>query len=290
MASLRNIRRRIRSVQSTQKITKAMKTVAAAKFRRAQQRILEARPYARQMARVLSRLSLGTGTEIHPLLARPSGHRVEILVLSTDRGLCGAFNSNIIRRTQQFVRDREEAGAPYSLSVVGRKARDAFRHRGLPARKVWTGLSGKVTYPRAAEIAGNLIDRFAQGEVDEVWMIYNEFKSVIQQQVVAEPLLPIRQLDEDSSAESGFGADYLFEPAPEVLFEDLLPRHVEIQVFRALLESAASEEGARMTAMDAATKNAKEMIGSLTLQYNRARQAAITKEILEVVGGAEALK
>jgi F-type H+-transporting ATPase subunit gamma len=286
MATLQDIRRRIRSVQSTQKITRAMKLVAAAKLRRAQERILEARPYAFKMAELVGALVRGLGEDKHPLLLRREGPRKLYVVITADKGLCGAFNSNVVRRSLELLRaGPAEATA---LLAVGRKARDFFRRRPWPLRGERIGFLDRLAFGEVRELAGELVRMYLGDEVDEVWLVFNEFRSIAVQRVVAERLLPI----EPPAAEPGDGpaVDYIYEPDPVTILAALLPRHVEVQVYRALLESAAGEHGARMTAMEAATKNAQEMIGLLTIQYNKARQERITKELLDIVGGAEALR
>ncbi len=290
MATLRDIRRRIRSVESTQKITRAMKLVAAAKLRRAQERILAARPYAGKMAELLGNLvssgPAGDGAP-HPLLIQREGPRRQIVIITADRGLAGAFNSNIIRRAVEFIR---QSNAPdVTLVVVGRKGRDFFRRRGDAIKHEMLGFWDKLVYSHASELADSFMRRYLEGEVDEVHLLYNEFRSVAVQRPVRAQLLPIPRA-EGEGAGGAPPADYIYEPAPGAILDDLLPRHVRTQVFRALMESLAGEYGARMTAMEAATKNAKEMIGVLTIQYNKARQEKITKELLDIVGGAEALK
>ncbi len=287
MASLRDIRRRIASVKNTQQITRAMKMVAAAKMKRAQETILAARPYARKMHLVLSSLAARTEAEAHPLLRVREEYRVGVLVLTSDRGLCGGFNSNLSRQALHFLREHEKKRNPVTLSVIGKKGQSFFKNRQVPMEKVYTDLSGKVDYGKAAEIAHNLVDPFAREELDVIYLVYNEFKSAISQKVVVEQLLPIQPLE---LTEEMNAVDYLFEPSEEEVLARILPEYVETQVFRALLESEASEQGARMTAMDSATNNATDLIHQLTLSMNKARQAQITKEISEIVGGAEALK
>lgn len=284
MPNLRDLRRRIRSVRNTQKLTRAMKMVSAAKLRRAQQRILAARPFAVKMREVLNSLAGRVDPSRHPLLARRSGHRVEVLVITADKGLCGAFNANILKGAMAFLKERRGEGV--GLTLVGRKARDAFRRREFPIRREYVDLFRRVELADAARIAADLVDAFVREELDAVHLIYNEFKSVLRQNVVLERLLPIGDLatGEDNAAE-----EYIYEPEARRLLDELLPKYVEVQVFRALLESSAAEQSARMTAMDGATENAGEMIQDLTLVMNRVRQAAITKEIIEVVSGAEGI-
>ena len=289
MATLRDIRRRIRSVESTQKITRAMKLVAAAKLRRAQERILAARPYAGKMAELLGNLVSGApaGDGAHPLLAQREGPRRQIVIITADRGLAGAFNSNIIRRAVEFI--RQSQAPEVTLVVVGRKGRDFFRRRGYAIKHEMLGFWDKLAYSHASELADAFMRRYIEGEVDEVHLLYNEFRSVAVQRPVRAQLLPIPRAEGEREAAAA-PVDYIYEPGPAAILDDLLPRHVRTQVFRALMESIAGEYGARMTAMEAATTNAKEMIGVLTIQYNKVRQEKITKELLDIVGGAEALK
>ena len=287
MPTLRDIQRRIRSVQSTQKITRAMKLVAASKLRRAQERILAARPYAGKMAELLGNLvSAAAEGAPHPLLEQREGPRRQIVIITADRGLAGAFNSNVIRRAVDFI--RQSNAAEVTLVVVGRKGRDFFRRRGHPIKHEMLGFWDRLAYSHACELADFFIAQYLEGEVDEVHLIYNEFRSVAVQRPVRQQLLPIPKTE--AGADAGQPVDYIYEPSAESILGDLLPRHVRMQVFRALMESLAGEYGARMTAMEAATKNAKEMIEILTIQYNKARQEKITKELLDIVGGAEALK
>ncbi len=284
MATLRDIQRRIRSVQSTQKITRAMKLVAAAKLRRAQERIVSARPYAAKMAELLGNLVSGSDEAVHPLLEQREGPRRQIVIITADKGLAGAFNSNIIRRSLDLI--RESSAADLTLVVVGRKARDFYRRRPYTVKRDLIGFWDRLAYSHACELADFFMHQYLEGEVDEVWLLYNEFRSVAVQRPVRMQLLPIPRT-EAHAAES---VDYIYEPGPEEILGELLPRHVRMQVYRALMESAAGEHGARMTAMEAATANAKEMIEVLTIQYNKARQEKITKELLDIVGGAEALR
>jgi F-type H+-transporting ATPase subunit gamma len=288
MATLQDIRRRIRSVQSTQKITRAMKLVAAAKLRRAQERILAARPYATKMAELLGNLVSAAGTDgaPHPLLEQREGPRRQVVVITADRGLAGAFNANIIRHALVLV--REASQADLTLVVVGRKGRDFFRRRSYTIKRTMLGFWDQLAFSHAQELADFFIAQYLEGEVDEVHLVYNEFRSVAVQRPVRVQLLPIVGGEGEGSAAEP--VDYLYEPGPEAILGDLLPRHVRTQVYRALMESVAGEYGARMTAMEAATKNAKEMIDLLTIQYNKARQEKITKELLDIVGGAEALR
>ncbi|HYA26459.1 MAG TPA: ATP synthase F1 subunit gamma [Thermodesulfovibrionales bacterium] len=288
MPTLRDIKRRIKAVQSTSKITKAMKMVAAAKFRRAQQRMLEMRPYADKMHSVLSSLAGAAEGEIHPLLAKRPRKTVEVLVITSDRGLCGAFNANILKAASRHVDQLKNEGFDVSVSSVGRKAKDFYKRRGVALRKAWTGISGKISYANAQEIAADIIENYVGEVVDEVVLVYNEFKSVIAQKVTVKRVLPIGDIE--AGGESLSGATFLYEPSQQEVFSRLLPKNIEIQIFHALLESQASEEAARMSAMENATKAANDMINALTLQFNKARQASITKELMDIVGGVEALK
>jgi F-type H+-transporting ATPase subunit gamma len=284
MPALIDIRRRIRSVKSTQQITKAMKMVSAAKLRRAQEAMFAARPYARKMMEVLNSLASRANPESHPLLVDRGRGKVLLVVITADKGLCGAFNANIIRTAARFLAEQPDQGA-VELALVGRRARDFFRRRALRVRSEHVGLFSALRYATARQIAQELIEAFTIGEADQVYLVYNEFKSVIQQRIVVDRVLPIER---HAIRPQDPALDYLYEPSPEAIFAQILPKHVEVQVWRALLESAAAEHGARMTAMDAATNNAAEMIDRLTLYMNKVRQAAITKEIIEVVSGAGA--
>ncbi|MCY4027650.1 MAG: ATP synthase F1 subunit gamma [Acidobacteria bacterium] len=289
MPSLIDLRRRIRAVKSTQQITKAMKTVAASRLRRAQDRIVGARPFAKLMGRVLNDLAERVDTTMHPLLAPPVAPDAPLLVfvVTADKGLCGSFNANILRRAGGFV---GEADRPVVMGLVGRKGRDFFVRRGFDVRFELVNIFNDLRYGHAQAVARAAIEEYTGGAVSRVDVIYNEFKSVIQQPVVVEQLLPIPRIEyADGDPEAGVTGEFLFEPTPAEIFRDLLPRHVETQIFRALLESAAAEHAARMTAMDAATRNANEMIDGLTLYMNKVRQATITRELIEVVSGAEAL-
>jgi F-type H+-transporting ATPase subunit gamma len=291
MATLRDIQRRIRSVQSTQKITRAMKLVAAAKLRRAQERILAARPYAAKMGELLGNLVTAAGGSDgapHPLLEQREGPRRQIVIITADKGLAGAFNANVIRRALEFV--RQSNTAEVTLVVVGRKARDFYRRRQWTIKRDMIGFWDRLAYTHAAELADYFMQQYLDGEVDEVHLLYNEFRSVVVQRPVREQLLPIPRTAAGEGDAAAAAVDYIYEPHPAAILQELLPRHVRTQVFRALMESLAGEYGARMTAMEAATKNAKEMIDVLTVQFNKARQEKITKELLDIVGGAEALK
>ncbi len=303
MPSLLDLRRRIRAVKSTQQITKAMKMIAASKLRRAQDRVLGARPFAQQMARVLSSLAGRVEATTHPLLMVPERNpdaKTLLVIVTADKGLCGGFNTNIIKAASAFI--AASRGQEIALGLVGRKGRDFFRRRGFEIRLEEVGIFQRVKYSDAQRIARAAIEEFTSGRANSVHIVHNEFRSVMQQRIVTERLLPIAAADVAGPGGGQVGpagqthrggapvqgdVDYLYEPAPAKIFEELLPRHIEIQVYRALLESAAAEHAARMTAMDAATKNSGEIIDSLTLYMNKVRQAAITREIIEVVSGAQ---
>jgi len=292
MPSLLDIRRRVRAVKSTQQITKAMKMVAASRLRRAQERITSARPFAVEARRVISSLASRVDTSAHPLLDERktplAGGKALLIIVSADRGLCGSFNTNIVKAASTFV--VENTNRQVALGLVGRRGRDYFARRGFEVALEQVNIFAHLKFDHAKAVADAAIEAFVSGQVDSVHIVYNEFKSVIAQRVVVDQLLPIPRM-EIQSAEAGGGAavDYLYEPSAEELFNRILPRHVEIQVFRALLESNAAFYAAQMTAMDAATTNASEMIEQLTLYMNKVRQAAITREIIEVVSGAGAL-
>jgi F-type H+-transporting ATPase subunit gamma len=283
MPALIDIRRRIRSVKNTQQITKAMKMVSAAKLRRAQEAMFAARPYARKMLEVLNSLATRANPDAHPLLREREVHRVLLVVVTADKGLAGGFNANIIRAAQRFLRSDTVAGKQVELEVIGRKGRDFFRRRAVTIRMEEVGVFQQLQYPRAQRIAQRLIHGYVEGEADQIWLAYNEFKTVVQQRIVVERLLPIERLP---LAPAEPAQDYIYEPGAPAIFDRILPKHVEMQLWHALLESSAAEHGARMAAMDAASKNAAEMIDRLTLYMNKVRQAAITKEIIEVVSGA----
>jgi len=293
MPSLLDIRRRIRAVKSTQQITKAMKMVAASKLRRAQERTTQARPFASQMLRVLNSLAARVDPSMHPLLdlrtPPKAGGRVLLIVITADRGLCGSFNTNVIKSSGTFI--GEQGTRQVALGLVGRRGRDFYARRGFEVRYEQVNLFSQLKFENAQAIARAAIEAFVGGEVDSVFLAFNEFKSVMVQHVAVEQLLPIPRMafaGGDAPAAAPV-VDYLYEPKPEELFTHLLPSHVEIQVFRALLESNAAFYAAQMTAMDAATRNSGEMIEALTLYMNKVRQAAITREIIEVVSGAQAL-
>ena len=291
MPSLLDLRRRIKSVKNTRQITKAMKMVAAAKLKRATDRVTAARPFAVKMNDVLGDLSARIGDEFsHPLMDARGDERYLVVLMTADKGLAGAFNANLIKAGQQFLRDN--TGKTVEMMPVGRKGRDFFRRRSITFTAEYVGLTGggQVNINDAKEIAQNIIRTFTEDEtIDKVFLIFSEFKSVLSQRVVVEQLLPVVGKSEEGDGETAPDVDYIYEQEPGELFSRLLPRLVETQIYRGMLESVASEQGARMTAMDSASKNAGELIDSLTLNMNRIRQAAITKEIIEVVSGAAAL-
>ena len=297
MANLLDLRRRIRSVKNTQQITKAMKMLSAVNLRRAQERVTNARPFAAKMTEVLTDLAAHTDENYHhPLLDVRGDARYLLILITADKGLAGAFNANLIKAAQAFMRANE--GKTIELVAVGRKGRDFFRRRPVEIVQEYIGLTGKgrVSYAEAVELADEVMRRFREDEsLDKVFIIFNEFKTVLQQRVVVEQILPVAREEEEAGARAeGQPApaetqiEYIYEQPPAEIFGRLLPRLIETQIFRALLESIASEQGARMTAMDAASKNAGDLISALTLNMNRIRQAAITKEIIEVVSGAAA--
>jgi F-type H+-transporting ATPase subunit gamma len=298
MPSLIDLRRRIRAVKNTQQITKAMKMVAASKLRRSQERIMSARPYAVQMQRVLGSVAGRVDASIHPLLTvreQTPSSKTLVIIVSGDKGLAGSFNTNVIKAASGYLL---ESSGPTTLGLVGRKGRDFFARRGFSVLFEQVGIFQRLRFQDAQTIAQIAVDAFIGGDVDRVMLIYNEFRSVISQRVVVDQLLPIARGDvEDAAAAAAQGSpgegyqpvDYLYEPSAQEIFNQLLPRYVEVQVYRALLESNAAFFAAQMTAMDTATKNSAEMISNLTLYMNKVRQAAITREIIEVVSGAEAL-
>jgi F-type H+-transporting ATPase subunit gamma len=294
MPNLLDIRRRIKSVKNTQQITKAMKMVSAAKLKRAQDRVVTARPFANKMTEVLAGLADRTDENFHHPLLDPRGDdRYLVVLITADKGLCGAFNTNLTKAAQTFI--TSNPGKQIEILAVGRKGRDFFRRRGATLAGEYIGLTGKgrVDFSEALEVARDVIKRFTDDEqIDKVFLVYNEFKSVMQQRVAIEQLLPVARKassgEDAASSEAVTLVDYIYEQPPAEIFAKLLPQQIETQIFRALLESIASEQGARMTAMDSASKNARELIDSLTLNMNRIRQAAITNEIIEVVSGAAA--
>lgn len=298
MASLRDIRKRIRSVKNTRQITKAMKMVAAAKLRKAQDAIIAARPYANTLEEIIRELAARSEGLAHSLLVARPAKRVELVVLTSDRGLAGGFNSNIIRRANRFLFENASTYERIQLSTIGRKGYDFFKKQpGVNLRKDFAGLYAKVSYRTAADMASQLSAAYLNGEVDAVFLVYNEFVSAISQKVTLTQLVPLQALTPLDQAKDAAAAravtakvDFKYEPDRQEVLNRLVPQALAIKFYRALLESVASEHGARMSAMENATNNASDMIGRLTLLYNRTRQAVITKELMEIVSGAEAQK
>jgi F-type H+-transporting ATPase subunit gamma len=286
MATLKVIRKRIGSVRNTQQITKAMKMVSAAKLRRAQEAAVQARPYAEKMTELLKNVAARVASEAHPLLAPREEKKVQLVLFTSDRGLCGGYNTNMIRAAEAFIR-QHGGDRQFQLSLVGRKGADHFRRRGADISERYVDILYKAADELAGEIVDKLIKRFISGEVDAVYIVYSRFRSALSQVPTVEKLLPVTVAE---SVDAQQQTEYLYEPGVEQLLASLLPRITGVAVQRALLEATASEHGARMTAMESASGNAAKMIGSLTLQMNRARQASITRELLEIVGTAEALK
>lgn len=286
MPSLKAIRNRIGTVKSTQKITRAMKLVAAARLRRAQEQIIAARPYARALMDVIAEVARRAGdAEAHPLLDHRPAKKVELIVITSDRGLAGAYNSNVVRMTERFLYEQNELDV--GLAVLGKKGREYFKRRKANILRDYAGVATPTALERSREIAADILASWEERELDAVYLVYNEFKNAASQRVLVEKLLPI---EPQALPEGATPVDYLYEPSKRVVLDRILPMYVQVEVYRALLEAVASEFGARMSSMENATKNATEMISKLTLQYNRARQASITKELLEIIGGAEALK
>ena len=291
MASLRDIRKRIKSVKSTRQITKAMKMVSAAKLRKAQDAIMSARPYAQTLEALINELvsRVEPGSVSHPLLAERPVKKAEVILVTSDRGLAGGFNANVSKAAWRYLKEDGAKLETTFVGTVGKKGGDFLRARGFSVRKDWPGVLGKISYQGATDIAAEASKRFLSGEVDAVFLVYNEFLSAISQKVSFVRLLPF-ETSKKKSDTGGALVDYKYEPSPQAVLDALVPQALNTRIFRALLESAASEHGARMSAMENATKNAGEMISRLTLFYNRTRQAAITKELMEIVSGAEALK
>ncbi|HZN54554.1 MAG TPA: ATP synthase F1 subunit gamma [Candidatus Polarisedimenticolaceae bacterium] len=284
MAKTHDLKRRIRSIKNTMQVTKAMKMVSAARLRRAQERILATRPFTQAMVKVLSSLAVRANAERHPLLEQREIRRTQLIVVTSDRGLCGSFNANAIKAAGAFFASR--AGEPIILMTVGRRGRDFARRRRVPITAEWLDVFRSLEFGTAQQIADDVIERFVKRDVDAVYIVFNEFKSVVSQKPVVEQILPIPRAE---LVASDVAEDYIYEPAPEPLLDAILPGYVRLRVWGALLESAAAEHAARMTAMDAATKNATDLTEALTLHMNRVRQASITTEIIEVVSGAAAL-
>jgi F-type H+-transporting ATPase subunit gamma len=284
MATLIDLRRRIRSVKNTQQITKAMKMVSAAKLRRAQDRMMASRPYTAKLMEILASLATRANPEDHPLLKVKGDQNVELMVVTADKGLCGSFNANLIKAALHFLDERRNYNL--SLHLIGRKGVDYFKKRKYIITHQYTNIFRQVRFEDAKEISEKTIRAYTEGDLDAIYIVYNEFKSMLSQRIILKRLLPLERLPEPTAVQT---LDYIYEPDPETIFDKLIPHYLEIQIYQALLESSAAEHAARMAAMEAATDNAKDMIDSLTLKMNKIRQAAITKEIIEVVSGAEGL-
>lgn len=293
MPNLQGIRRRIRSVKNMRQITKAMKLVSASKLKRAQDRVNAARPYAKKLREILINLSQSAGEYQHPLLEQRGDENITVILVTSDKGLCGAFNTNLLKAALQFI--REHPGKKIDFVTIGRKGRDFLRRRNIPIRKEYIGLVSKaVSYEQAAEVAQEIVKLFSEPTEefplpDKVFIMYDEFKSALAQILIVNQILPVGSVSDSPEAPAATPVDYIYEQPPAEILGRLLPHYVEMQLFQALLDSIASEHGARMTAMESASKNATEVIDRLTLGMNRVRQAAITREIIEVVSGAAAL-
>lgn len=288
MANLKSIKKRIVSVKNTRQITKAMKMVSAAKLRRAQENVVAARPYAMKLGEVLQRLAQSQDSDGHPLLEKRVSEKALVILVTSDRGLCGGFNANISKAAERYIKERKGDYAEISLLTIGRKGYEFLKNRQT-IRKNYTGVLSSLNYQTAAMLAQEVIAGYLAGDYDEVFLFYNAFRSVMSQDITLQQLLPITP-PEATAAEGETPPEYIYEPSKSELLGELLPKYIEVTMFKAMLESVASEHGARMTAMDSASKNATEMIGKLTLVYNRARQAAITTELMEIISGAESIK
>lgn len=288
MANLKSIKKRIVSVKNTRQITKAMKMVSAAKLRRAQENVVAARPYAKKLGEVLQRLAQSQENDGHPLLEKRVAEKALVILVTSDRGLCGGFNANISKAAERYIKERKGDYAEISVLTIGRKGYEFLKNRQT-IRKNYTGVLSSLNYQTAAMLAQEVIEGYLAGDYDEVFLLYNAFRSVMSQDITLQQLLPITP-PEATAAEGETPPEYIYEPSKSELLGELLPKYIEVTMFKAMLESVASEHGARMTAMDSASKNATEMIGKLTLVYNRARQAAITTELMEIISGAESIK
>jgi F-type H+-transporting ATPase subunit gamma len=287
MASLKSIKKRIVSVKNTRQITKAMKMVSAAKLRRAQENVVAARPYAKKLAEVLQSLAGNQEGDLHPLLEKREAKKLLLIVVTSDRGLCGGFNSNLCKAGDRYIKEKQGSFEQISVLTVGRKGYEFLKSRH-PVYKNFSNILAKPNYQTAAMLAQEVIDGFLAGEYDQVELLYNSFRTVMSQDITFQQLLPV--LPEASASADATPVEYIYEPSLGELLAEILPKNIEVQLFKAMLESVAGEHGARMTAMDSASKNASEMIGKLTLQYNRARQAAITTELMEIISGSESIK
>jgi len=287
MASLKSIKKRIVSVKNTRQITKAMKMVSAAKLRRAQENIVAARPYARKMGEVLQSLAGNLQGDQHPLLEKREASKLLLIVVTSDRGLCGGFNTNLCKSAERFIAENKAVYQQISLLTIGRKGHEYFKNRQTIYKNA-TNLLSKPSYQTAALLAQEVIEGYRNEEFDQVILLFNAFRSVVAQDISFQQLLPVEAVETGQAEENP--VEYIYEPSVAELLAEILPKNIEVQIFKAILESVASEHGARMTAMDSASKNANEMIGKLTLQYNRARQAAITTELMEIISGSESIK
>jgi len=287
MASLKSIKKRIVSVKNTRQITKAMKMVSAAKLRRAQENVVAARPYAQKMGEVLQSLAGNLEGDLHPLLEKREAKKLLLIVVTSDRGLCGGFNSNLCKAGERYLKEQQGAFEQISVLTVGRKGYEFLKNRHT-IYKNFSNIISKPNYQAAALLAQDVVEGYLAGEYDQVVMLYNAFRTVMSQDITFQQLLPI--VPDDQATVEEAGVEYIYEPSVGDLLAEILPKNIEVQIFKAMLESVAGEHGARMTAMDSASKNASEMIGKLTLQYNRARQAAITTELMEIISGAESIK
>ena len=287
MASLKSIKKRIVSVKNTRQITKAMKMVSAAKLRRAQENVVAARPYAKKLAEVLQSLAGNQEGDLHPLLEKREAKKLLLILVTSDRGLCGGFNSNLCKAGDRYIKEKQGSFEQISVLTVGRKGYEFLKSRH-PVYKNFSNILAKPNYQTAAMLAQEVIDGFLAGEYDQVELLYNSFRTVMSQDITFQQLLPV--LPEAAASADATPVEYIYEPSLGELLAEILPKNIEVQLFKAMLESVAGEHGARMTAMDSASKNASEMIGKLTLQYNRARQAAITTELMEIISGSESIK
>ncbi|HEY3309203.1 MAG TPA: ATP synthase F1 subunit gamma [Desulfuromonadaceae bacterium] len=287
MASLKSIKKRIVSVKNTRQITKAMKMVSAAKLRRAQENVVAARPYAKKLGEVLQSLSANLEGDLHPLLEKREAKKLLLIVLTSDRGLCGGFNTNLCKAADRYIKERSGSYEQISVMTVGRKGNEFLRSR-YNVYKNFSNILAKPNYQVAAMLAQEVIDGFVAGEYDQVELLYNSFRTVMTQDITFQQMLPVVPEEVGTSDETP--VEFIYEPSVGELLAEILPKNIEVQIFKAMLETVAGEHGARMTAMDSASKNANEMIGKLTLQYNRARQAAITTELMEIISGSESIK
>jgi F-type H+-transporting ATPase subunit gamma len=287
MASLKSIKKRIVSVKNTRQITKAMKMVSAAKLRRAQENVVAARPYAKKLGEVLQSLSANLEGDLHPLLEKREAKKLLLIVLTSDRGLCGGFNTNLCKAADRYLKEKSASYEQVSVMTVGRKGNEFLRSR-YTVYKNFPNVLAKPSYQTAALLAQEVIDGFTAGEFDQVELLYNSFRTVMSQDITFQQMLPV--VTEESAVKDETPVEFIYEPSVDQLLAEILPKNIEVQIFTAMLETVAGEHGARMTAMDSASKNANEMIGKLTLQYNRARQAAITTELMEIISGSESIK